>query len=120
MMLFIPEIGTELTLAEDWTFPLHFERRNEPLGKLLNLQPPNSNDRYSRGWWQPDQSTPVTLPAGTILKVDRIYIRKSSWGEDASAFSSLSFFALMPGFKKKGRFWAKLADVNRIQFELKE
>jgi len=84
------------------------------------------NDSYI-GWdgepmgWN-DRRIPVTFPKGTQLKVDRIYIRKG-----ASDFSSLSFYviassiaAIMPvenqkGFKKgKKRFWAKLADVNKI------
>lgn len=119
--LFIPEIGTELVLSEDWTFSLYFERRNASLGAVLGIVPPPPVGRGNYGgWWQPEVSTPITLPKGTSLKVDRIYIRKSAWGQDASAFSSLSFFALIPGHKKKGRFWAKLSDVNRIQFELKE
>jgi hypothetical protein len=70
-------------------------------------------------------SIPVTFPKSTELTVDRVYIRKG-----ASEFSSLTFFIgdspmkeLMP-VKKGGswpsgqrRFWAKLADVNRIEFE---
>lgn len=68
----------------------------------------------------------ITLPVGTVLRIDRIYVRKGS-----SDFSSLSFYIesttrqdLMPskqkpGFKKgRMRFWAKLADVNRIEFDL--
>ncbi len=68
----------------------------------------------------------ITLPAGTILKVDRIYIRKGK-GE----YSSITFFAeglgetIIPASgqvwgrqydakKKKLRFWAKLADVNTM------
>jgi hypothetical protein len=70
-------------------------------------------------------AVPVTLPATTVLTVDRIYIRKGM-----TEFSSLSFYigdcplhALTPvkkggGFKKgRRRFWAKLADANTIDFE---
>lgn len=69
----------------------------------------------------------ITLPAGTELTVDRVYIRKG-----AGDYSSLSFYiadtplmALKPagkgGFKKgRRRFWAKLADVNRIECEVIE
>lgn len=61
---------------------------------------------------------PITFPAGTVLKVDRIYIRKGS-----SDFSSISFWAHgLPtplGKKPKAaRFWAKLQECNKIQFEL--
>jgi hypothetical protein len=68
----------------------------------------------------------VTLPAGTILKVDRIYIRKGQ-----GDYSSITFFAeglgetIVPASgqvsarqydakKKKLRFWAKLSDVNTM------
>jgi hypothetical protein len=73
-----------------------------------------------------DRTIPVTLPTGTQLKVDRIYIRKG-----ASDYSSLTFYiqqtslpALQP-VKKGGkafskgrkRFWAKLADVNTMMVQ---
>jgi len=71
----------------------------------------------------------VILPAGTSLKVDRIYIRKGK-GE----YSSITFFAdglgetIVPASglawrrqydakKKKLRFWAKLADVNTMNIK---
>jgi hypothetical protein len=60
----------------------------------------------------------VTLKADTVLKVDRIYIRKG-----ASEYSSITFFVWSePGpvpakSKKKARFWAKLQDCNNINFE---
>lgn len=62
---------------------------------------------------------PVTLPKDTVLKVDRIYIRKG-----ISEYSSITFYVWSkPGpvaanaSKKKSRFWAKLADCNNIHFE---
>ena len=71
----------------------------------------------------------ITLPAGTILSIDRIYIRKG-----ASDYSSITFFAknlgtilvkdrwtkhrlTKPKNKKALRFWAKLNDCNNIVFE---
>lgn len=62
------------------------------------------------------QSIKVTLPKGTVLKIDRIYIRKGS-----SDYSSITFYAkdmLKPNTKKKysPRFWAKLSDCNQIEF----
>lgn len=68
----------------------------------------------------------ITLLAGTVLAVDRIYIRKG-----ASDYSSITFYAKGLGESeiknrwsgrtikwKAQRFWAKLADCNRIEFEL--
>lgn len=67
----------------------------------------------------------VTIPKGTVLSIDRIYIRKGS-----SDFSSLTFYAKGLGNisvkssrrpnaknKKALRFWAKLDDCNNIKFE---
>lgn len=70
---------------------------------------------------------PVILPAGTILKVDRIYIRKG-----LKDFSSITFFAeglgeveVARGYgwskrkikQKSLRFWVKLNDCNKIEIE---
>ena len=68
----------------------------------------------------------VTFPAGTVLAVDRIYIRKGS-----SDYSSIAFYAKGLGESevtnrrsgrttkwKAQRFWAKLQDCNQIEFEL--
>jgi len=69
----------------------------------------------------------VTLPQGTELTVDRIYIRKG-----LKDFSSITFFASGLGEStkkvgwgssartqkvKKQRFWVKLSDCNKIEFE---
>lgn len=174
MKIFIPEIGTKLTLLQDWNFKLFPEHRNEGAFKRL------FNDSDYRVLWKDfahktenkiaiwksydgrQHSTtyqkitfeltedrmlipktpamaewkhePVTdiilndldgrgdiayyvafwkntsLPKGTVLTIDRIYIRKG-----AGEYSSLSFWALIPGDKKRFRFWAKLDDVNRIE-----
>lgn len=82
-------------------------------------------------------SIPVTIPQGCKLVVDRIYIRKGS-----ADFSSISFYVKDLGdvdytgwtqssldrlnirVAKKGvpthRFWAKLADVNKIEILIKQ
>lgn len=60
----------------------------------------------------------VTLLKDTVLKVDRIYIRRG-----ISEYSSITFYVWEePGPvpvkpKKKARFWAKLHDCNNINFE---
>jgi hypothetical protein len=67
----------------------------------------------------------ITVPKGSILGIDRIYIRKG-----AKDYSSITFFlkGLPPVAiknrwsdkiinKKALRFWAKLADCNTINFE---
>ena len=75
-----------------------------------------------------NKSVEVTIPKGTLLQVDRIYIRKG-----ASDYSSITFFAknigeviipasrwsrsTKPVKKKALRFWAKLSDCNNIEFK---
>src|ERR1035437_10367007 len=35
---YLPEIGDEITLQEDWTFELHAERRNDVLGEFFGYK----------------------------------------------------------------------------------
>jgi len=192
MKLYVPEIGDQLTLTEDWTFNLHAERRNTDLaahyGHYIAYydgwidesvlpqmrdydfvieyperpQPKrvfeylfsgpgsseyddynkkceeirNNNPEYVK-WhldhaiWKNEcnrikkESLLVTIPKGSILGVDRIYIRKG-----AKDFSSITFYAKgLPTVtikekwskntkqKKALRFWAKLSECNEINFK---
>lgn len=85
-------------------------------------------DLFDQDYYHSNPGAPVTLPVGTQLTVDRVYIRKG-----ASEFSSLSFYItasshplLQPqkgvkGFKGgRKRFWAKLSDCNSIEFAYAE
>ena len=82
----------------------------------------DNHRRYKQELYELQQRqswAPVTLLKDTVLKVDRIYIRKG-----ISEYSSITFYVWSkPGpvaanaSKKKSRFWAKLADCNNIQFE---
>lgn len=153
MRLHIPDIGDHLRLEEDWTFRLHNERRNDGFITLLGLDQspeivaakrrseaaeakfrslkrgdPGYDEAYGEFLkFSPHRRVkidwPVTLPKGTVLKVDRVYIRKG-----ASDFSSLTFYVIdTPLFSKntksagaggkkslKKRFFASLADVNKM------
>lgn len=117
---FIPDIGTKFRLTEDWHFTLWSEYRNSKLLELIGL---NSNRYWGRN--QERLTYPVTIRAGAILTVDRIYIRKG-----VSGYSSLTFnlkkgskvFYLNTDYDCKGvRFWAKLSDVNKLvgEFDLR-
>jgi hypothetical protein len=53
------------------------------------------------------------IKKGTVLKVDRVYIRKN-----AAEYSSLSFRSVIDG--KKVRFWIKLEDVNNLYIKNNE
>lgn len=79
--------------------------RHEPITKEVQESLAEREIPSFLDWWKES-----FLPVGTILTVDRIYIRKG-----AQDFSSLSFWAQIPMDKKRFRFWAKLSDVNEIE-----
>lgn len=98
----IPAIGDVVKLAADWEFRLFEEGRNKAtLSEVRAVQTSKwiANGRY----WQ------VIIPAGTELKVDRVYIRA---GQRNANYNSVTFRAQYNG--KNVRFWAKLKDVNNI------
>lgn len=131
----IPTIGTRITLTEEWAFKLYDEQRNtEFRGKILpNREIKEGEDgwlyeHYKDKFGKPQKrlyeddgrDIDVTLPADTVLRIDRLYIKKNQ-GE----FDSVTFYCeshpdvevlLTSGKKAKnvGRFWAKLRDVNNI------
>ena len=111
MELFIPDIGTILKLEQDWQFTLYQEYRNN-LFEKLDLK---------------RETQVVEVPKGTLVKVDRIYIKKGS-----SQFSSITFS--IPNVKSKAdklnypnnvtlggsKFWVKLHECNGLIFSLLE
>ena len=105
--LTVPHIGTRLTLTRGWVFTLHTERRNSDFAQRMGIKDKD-------GHWRGD-SAKVSLPSGTVLVVDRIYIRQG-----AADFDSISFRLKKgdhPDKKVWGRFWVKLGDANRIHCE---
>jgi hypothetical protein len=123
MKLYIPDVGDSIKLTADWTFDLFNEDRNHSLMEKLG-----DARRTIGSWHESYGAVPATIPAGATLKVDRIYIRKGS-----KEFSSVTFLwtgeslpAKMETYRDGStgriprqpvRFWAKLADVNNIEFE---
>lgn len=150
--LFIPPLGTEIELAADWHFRLFDEHRNDKMINLLapprpqraidgfwGLSREERADTLNKSGWQreggpftPDDDVShygvskfatVSLPAGTKLKVQRIYIRQGQKGFDSVTFTVSGLPAdagdKAPALVKKkpkdiGRFWVKLADANQI------
>ena len=124
--LFVPKVGTRLRLTKPWSFGLHYERRNESLLKVAGVtytwQQWLANLREARAkGGSPADAAPavegVTLPAGTTLIVNRVYVRSGQ----SSEFDSITFRVEKgcPDPKyDKCRFWVRLADANKIQFEV--
>lgn len=115
--LWIPKPKDCITLTNDWEFSLFFERRNH---KLFALADPAefariSNMKYSFDVNKSENFIKFILPKKTILQCDRVFIRNNS-----DEFNSLTWRIVKhpynPKFAKQ-RFWAKLNDVNMIEFE---
>ena len=72
MKMYIPNIGDCITLTKTWYIKLFNERRNLDLLKFFE-KVKDGIELYRK-----DSRTfePVSLPAGTVLKIDRIYLRK--------------------------------------------
>ena len=120
MKLFIPPLGTVLTLAQPWTFRVFDESRNESLIDLAGLTEAQEKRWSSVGGSWKLQDIPLgtfTFPVGTRLVVDRIYIRAGSKDFDSVTFRATEYTTKvrtgLKGKKEKSvRFWAKLEDVN--------
>ena len=121
MNLYIPACGDRITLAAAWTFTLYLERRNIGFAKTKELVEKGVNPwilNTSREMKRFD----VTFPAGTMLEVDRVYIRtfNKTFVKDENDFDSITWKVMNPKNKKpfpKQRFWSKLVDANRIEFD---
>lgn len=114
--LFIPSISTVLTLAEPWTFMVYDEYRNHDLVRMTGLQ--NSHLNGIGPWRRAREAGYYTLPAGTQLAVDRIYIKKGAPDFDSMTFRVGDPTQLTKQKKPKViRFWAKLRDVNTMVIE---
>lgn len=104
MKLFVPDTKTEMVLKKPWTFKLFEEHRNFTLLKSLAIP-------YKEDWWNGRGEMrfyDTTLPAGTVLRVSRVYVRQGT----ADTFDSVTFHIKKCPTKLKGRFWVKLSDIN--------
>lgn len=147
MKLYIPRLGDILILSKDWEFRLYKEYRNDSLFEFFKIDDPefkpipykydfDSGKYYTwrrseeyhewvrteyakwleeRNEWQNTIASPmVSLPKDTKLKINRIYIRKGMPDFDSVTFNIIE----IDGKKvKKLRFWAKLDDVNKLEFK---
>ncbi len=121
MKLHIPACGDRLKLAEVWTFAVFLEHRNMKFAEGRSLLKPNEVGKYWVWDGDPYQSglsfREYTLKAGTILEVDRVYIRQhSKSAKDLDQdYDSITFRIVG---ERNSRFWVKLADANTIMCDL--
>jgi hypothetical protein len=112
----------------NWRAELHWERRNERFfeahisglwnqiqeifkqGRQINDW--DTSRRYYRAHIEPLTNHPYyyEFPVGTILEIDRIYIRKGT-----PEFNSVTFKTKINN--KTYRFWVKLDNANKIEFK---
>lgn len=102
--LFIPQIGNELKLISNWDCKVFGDSLNSTVFKALNIESSAYNGK----------NVDITFPKGTVLKVDRLYVRAP-----ASSYDSITFRITSCPMKalNKARFFVKLMDANKIEFE---
>lgn len=115
MLMLVPNTKTELILKAPWTFRLYNERRNSGLAESMGVTFPDwATVDGRRDYRAGPPFTMVTLPTGTVLKVSRVYIRQGT----TDSYDSLTFTVRRTTARGqtnkavKGRFWAKLGDIN--------
>lgn len=104
--MYIPALGDQIVLAQDWSFTLHNECRNMEFAAAIGNIHFTETDFYKRR----AETQQGKLPAGTVLTIKRIYIRQGQ-----AAFNSVTFGVKVG--KYQYRFWVKQADANTIQME---
>lgn len=100
MKMYIPRLGDQVKLTAEWSFTMYHESRNLEMLRAAGIE----CIEYWGGF------TPWKFPEGTVLKIERIYIRKGARDYDSVTFR-------LVGKGVKGRFWAKLDEVNTMEFE---
>lgn len=115
MKLFIPTIGDVLSVTEPWPFTFHQGGINyrifEELFELGEGRPkPAAGDIIQAYRRLDSRQFDLLLRMGTLLKVDRVYIR-----QNRSNYDSLTFRILG---RTHCRFWAELKDVNHMRVEV--
>jgi hypothetical protein len=122
--LFIPACGDRLTLVKPWTFTLYLERRNVKFAEELGLK-----EKTPKGSWASSvyaggnklKTVEVTLPSGTELEIDRLYIRTFNKAriQEGDDYDSVTFKVVQGGKGKRNqRFWVKLSSTADVEYKL--
>lgn len=131
--LYVPACGDRIVLEKEWRFDLSLEYRNMKYAQAEKLFEPGPTERYV--WSQYEdrvapgerprlKTVPHSLPAGTVLEFDRVYIRtfnKSRVREDED-YDSVTFKVVLPNGKAKrhGRFWVKRSACLDIEYSMEQ
>lgn len=153
MKFFIPAVGTIFELQKPWEFLLYAESRNESLFKAFGSNvdqlvwepvseyfatatgfPESVQEKLFKScgeWGDTKLAAKFSLPPGTVLKIDRVYVRSGQGGDFDSVTLNIRDtthpFLLYSGKNKSGkkktslgRFWVKLCDFNMINAKVIE
>lgn len=108
MKITIPSTKDIIQLTQAWDFKVKKEYRNNSMFSEFML------NNFSYTGENKGGSHNMRLPVGTVLIVDRIYIRNG-----AKAFDSVTFrIKRIPGYTlpETPRFWVSLKAANKIEF----
>ena len=129
MRLFVPACGDRIRLTADWSFTLYLERRNTRFAEVLGLYSPEKEYKgatYKSYWGAYDSNHKLitvshTLPEGTVLECDRVYIKGycKGYDQDTDSFDSITWKVIKDGkMARNQRFWTKLSDAHNIEYEV--
>lgn len=109
MQIFIPSVGDKIKLKNDIDLNLKYKSQNNSFIKKIKEMNANvksiDKDFY-----------PLALKKGTILIIDRVYVRSG----DSSAFNSITFKVNGSDYLPNGRFFVSLDVANNMGAELIE
>lgn len=111
MKLVIPRLKADkISLTKPWAFNLHHEYRNQAMFTHLGLP-------YINDWTERQTAVPgtATLPKGTLLSIERYYIRQGNEQFDSVTFMIHEINGV--ALKKKIRFWVKLDEACLAEFK---
>jgi hypothetical protein len=116
MRLYVPRVGSHIRLLQDWTFNLYHDYRNQEALSAVG--------KWDDKWYMHrEKISPgsMTLPSGTELVVDRVYIRRPTKSGEDNDFDSLTFLIAKGGLGNFGageRFFARVDDCNTAEIEI--
>ena len=122
LQFYVPEISTMLRLEGDWTFRLYCERRNHGFySKLPGVFP--GTEKWSWHSVNHGAERDVTIKAGALMSVSRVYIRQGGLEYSSLTFNlrkgaEVDVDGKVTVLKGGARFWAKLSDVNKMKVSI--